>query len=141
VLSLRHRPGSTTVIGPVSAVGNGLDGIDKPKMRVSFNTVGLQSGSDPALLDANAAQGFSADQSWTSEHPCTEAITVDESPDTNPGRSFTAKGRPRGAAGVTQCVELLQQLRGARIALAHSMGGPTAELATTILEGPRTDGS
>lgn len=58
------------------------------------------------------------------------------------------KGHPQGATGVAQCVELFQQLRGtarnqvdgARIALAHNIGGPTAGSAVTILEGPGADG-
>jgi acetyl-CoA C-acetyltransferase len=45
-------------------------------------------------------------------------------------------------------VELFHQLRGdavnqvdgARIGLAHNIGGPTAVSAVTLLEGPRTDG-
>jgi acetyl-CoA C-acetyltransferase len=45
---------------------------------------------------------------------------------------------------VAQCVELFEQLRGsasnqvdgARIALAHNIGGPTAVSAVTLLEGP-----
>jgi hypothetical protein len=48
-----------------------------------------------------------------------------------------------GATGVAQCVELFAQLRGeaanqvdgARVALAHNIGGPTAVSAVTILEG------
>jgi hypothetical protein len=54
-----------------------------------------------------------------------------------------AKGRPRGASGMGQCVELFAQLRGeavnqvddARVALAHNIGGPTAASAVTILKG------
>jgi 3-hydroxy-3-methylglutaryl CoA synthase len=53
------------------------------------------------------------------------------------------KGHPPGATGVAQCVELFAQLRGeaanqvdgARVALAHNIGGPTAVSAVTILEG------
>ena len=47
-------------------------------------------------------------------------------------------------ANFAQCVELFEQLResasnqvdGARIGLAHNIGGPTAVSAVTILEGP-----
>lgn len=54
-----------------------------------------------------------------------------------------AKGHPPGATRVAQCVELFAQVRGeainqvdgARIALAHNIGGPTAVSAVTILEG------
>jgi acetyl-CoA C-acetyltransferase len=59
-----------------------------------------------------------------------------------------AERHPLGATRVAQCVELYQQLRGgavdriggARIALAHNIGGPTAQPAVTILEGPWTNG-
>jgi acetyl-CoA C-acetyltransferase len=62
----------------------------------------------------------------------------------NPSGGLKSKGHPPGATGVAQCVELFDQLRGtavnqvdgARIALAHNIGGPTAVAAVTILEGP-----
>lgn len=62
----------------------------------------------------------------------------------NPSGGLKAKGHPPGATGVAQCVELFAQLRGdavnqvdgARIGLAHNIGGPTAVAAVTILEGP-----
>lgn len=62
----------------------------------------------------------------------------------NPSGGLKAKGHPPGATGVAQCVELYEQLRGeavnqvdgARWALAHNVGGPTAVSAVTILEGP-----
>ncbi len=67
----------------------------------------------------------------------------------NPSGGLKAKGHPPGATGVAQCVELFDQLRGeagnqvdgARIGLAHNIGGPTAVAAVTILEGPGSDGS
>ena len=66
----------------------------------------------------------------------------------NPSGGLKSKGHPPGATGVAQCVELFQQLRGkaanqvdgARIALAHTIGGPTAVAAVTILERSGTDG-
>ncbi|MEV4237024.1 beta-ketoacyl synthase N-terminal-like domain-containing protein [Nocardia sp. NPDC049737] len=62
----------------------------------------------------------------------------------NPSGGLKAKGHPPGATGVAQCVELFEQLRGdaanqvdgARIGLAHNVGGPTAVAAVTILAGP-----
>ncbi|MCA2207794.1 thiolase C-terminal domain-containing protein [Nocardia rosealba] len=59
----------------------------------------------------------------------------------NPSGGLKAKGHPPGATGVAQCVELFEQLRGtaanqvdrARIGLAHTVGGPTAVSAVTIL--------
>jgi acetyl-CoA C-acetyltransferase len=59
----------------------------------------------------------------------------------NPSGGLKAKGHPPGATGIAQCVELFEQLRGestnqvdgARWALAHNIGGPTAVSAITIL--------
>jgi acetyl-CoA C-acetyltransferase len=63
----------------------------------------------------------------------------------NPSGGLKAKGHPPGATGVAQCVELFEQLRGrasnqvdgARWALAHNIGGPTAVSAITILSTDR----
>jgi acetyl-CoA C-acetyltransferase len=63
----------------------------------------------------------------------------------NPSGGLKAKGHPPGATGVAQCVELFEQLRGeasnqvdgARWALAHNIGGPTAVSAVTILSRDR----
>ncbi|WP_067694017.1 thiolase C-terminal domain-containing protein [Nocardia jejuensis] len=81
-----------------------------------------------------------------------EAYKLVESGATGPGGSLPvntsgglkSKGHPPGATGVAQCVELFEQLRGtarnqvdgARIGLAHNVGGPTAVAAVTLLEGP-----
>ena len=59
----------------------------------------------------------------------------------NPSGGLKAKGHPPGATGVAQCFELFEQLRGeasnqvegAKLALAHNIGGPTAVSAVTIL--------
>ncbi|MDV7354315.1 thiolase family protein [Rhodococcus oxybenzonivorans] len=72
------------------------------------------------------------------------ATSVGGSLPVNPSGGLIAKGHPPGATGVAQCVELFEQLRGssinqvdgARIGLAHTVGGPTAVSAVTILEGP-----
>lgn len=64
----------------------------------------------------------------------------------NPSGGLKSRGHPQGATGVAQNVELFQQLRGsavnqvdgARIGLAHNLGGPTAVAAVTILEGSDT---
>ena len=63
----------------------------------------------------------------------------------NPSGGLKAKGHPPGATGIAQCVELFEQLRGestnqvdgARWALAHNVGGPTAVSAVTILSTER----
>ena len=58
----------------------------------------------------------------------------------NPSANLKAKRHPQGATGVAQCVELVGQLRGevtkvdgARVVLAHNVGGPTAVSVVTIL--------
>lgn len=59
----------------------------------------------------------------------------------NPSGGLKAKGHPPGATGVAQCYELFNQLRGeaenqvdgARVGLAHNIGGPTAVSAVTVL--------
>jgi acetyl-CoA C-acetyltransferase len=64
----------------------------------------------------------------------------------NPSGGLKAKGHPPGATGVAQCYELFNQLRGAaenqvdgaRIALAHNIGGPTAVSAVTILSSDKS---
>lgn len=73
-----------------------------------------------------------------------DVTTIGGSLPVNPSGGLKSKGHPPGATGVAQCVELFSQLRaeavnqvdGARIALAHNIGGPTAVSAVTILEGP-----
>jgi acetyl-CoA C-acetyltransferase len=63
----------------------------------------------------------------------------------NPSGGLKAKGHPPGATGVAQCFELFEQLRGtstnqvdgAKWALAHNVGGPTAVSAITILSSER----
>ncbi|QNJ91749.1 thiolase family protein [Mycolicibacterium fluoranthenivorans] len=74
----------------------------------------------------------------------TEVTSVGGALPVNPSGGLKAKGHPPGATGVAQCVELFAQLRGeavnqvdgARVALAHNVGGPTAVAAVTLLEGP-----
>lgn len=74
----------------------------------------------------------------------TEATSAGGSLPVNMSGGLKAKGHPPGATGVAQCVELFGQLRGeaanqvdgARIGLAHNIGGPTSVSAVTILEGP-----
>ncbi|MQY18783.1 thiolase C-terminal domain-containing protein [Nocardia macrotermitis] len=74
----------------------------------------------------------------------TGATSVGGALPVNPSGGLKTKGHPPGATGVAQCVELFEQLRGeaanqvegARIGLAHNLGGPTAVSAVTLLEGP-----
>jgi acetyl-CoA C-acetyltransferase len=79
----------------------------------------------------------------------TDATSIGGSLPVNPSGGLKCKGHPPGATGVAQCVELFAQLRGhavnqvegARIGLAHNIGGPTAVSAVTLLEGPESNGN
>jgi len=61
-----------------------------------------------------------------------------------PSGGVKAKGQPPGATGVAQCVERFAHLRGeavnqvdgARVALARDIEGPTAVSTVTVPEGP-----
>ena len=78
----------------------------------------------------------------------TEVTSVGGALPVNTSGGLKAKGHPPGATGVAQCVELFAQLRGeavnqvdgARVALAHNVGGPTAVSAVTLLDGPGFNG-
>ncbi|MCW2829402.1 MAG: thiolase [Aeromicrobium sp.] len=67
--------------------------------------------------------------------------TFEGSKPVNLSGGLKAKGHPPGATGVSQCVELFEQLRGdahnqldaPRHRQAHNIGGPTAVSAVTIL--------
>lgn len=77
-----------------------------------------------------------------------EVTTIGGGLPVNTSGGLTAKGHPPGATGVAQCVELFAQLRGeavnqvdgARVPLAHDLGGPTAVAPVTILEGSGAHG-
>ncbi|GAB89647.1 thiolase C-terminal domain-containing protein [Gordonia rhizosphera] len=72
--------------------------------------------------------------------------TIGGSLPVNTSGGLKSKGHPPGATGIAQCVELFEQLRGtalnqvdgARVGLAHNVGGPTSVAAVTILTGPET---
>jgi len=80
--------------------------------------------------------------------PGNETLSLVSHLPSKPRYELTAKRHPQGAIGVSQCVESIQPLRGvavnlvdgARIALAHNVGGPTTVSAVAILEGPGADG-
>ncbi|QSR32183.1 thiolase [Nocardioides sp. S5] len=73
-----------------------------------------------------------------------EETSIGGSLPVNPSGGLLSKGHPPGATGIAQCTELFEQLRGhavnqvdgAKWALAHNVGGPTAVSAITVLEGP-----
>ncbi|WP_409330011.1 thiolase C-terminal domain-containing protein [Trujillonella humicola] len=73
------------------------------------------------------------------------ATAVGGSKPVNPSGGLKAKGHPPGATGVAQCFEIFEQLRGeaanqvdgARVGMAHNIGGPTAVSAVTVLSTDR----
>jgi acetyl-CoA acetyltransferase len=102
----------------------GPDDVDVAEVHDCFTGVELISYED--LGFAERFQGHKIVESR--EHYVGGRIPI------NPSGGLKAKGHPPGATGVAQCVELFEQLRGestnqvdgARIALAHNIGGPTA---------------
>ena len=142
----QHKPDMTTFPATVRAAKQafGMAGmtpsdIDVAEVHDFFTGVELISYEDLGF-----AERFGATNSSKRRSP-----RVGGSLPVNPSGGLKAKGHPPGATGVAQCVELFQQLRGeavnqvdgARIALAHNIGGPTAVSAVTILEGPAANGS
>jgi acetyl-CoA C-acetyltransferase len=68
---------------------------------------------------------------------------IDGHPTVNPSGGLKAQGRPFGAVGVAQAVELVRQLRGeaegrqisnATFGLAHNLGGTGATSVVHLLE-------
>ncbi|WP_428844594.1 hypothetical protein [Mycolicibacterium hodleri] len=140
VISPPDSSGLSTSISWVFWVGHGLVEFGNPKTQPRFETASLQRGSAPASFDAKAMKGCSTASFSADSRPDIAPTTFGGSSRTNPSRCFTAKPHPQSATFVAQCVESIQQLRGARIALARNIGGPTATLETTIVEGPGTNG-
>ena len=97
----------------------------------------------PRYADLGFADRFEADK-------LVEAgvISVGGSPPVKPSEGLKSRGCPPGATGVAQCLELFEHLRGdaciqvcgARIALAHNVGGPSAVSPVTIRQGPGANG-
>lgn len=137
-----HKADMTTFPATVRAArqayemaGVGPDGIDVAEVHDCFSGVELISYEDLGFCDRFGAHELVA----------SGATTVGGSLPVNPSGGLKAKGHPPGATGVAQCVELFEQLRGeasnqvegARVALAHNIGGPTAVSAVTILSTER----
>jgi acetyl-CoA C-acetyltransferase len=134
----QHKPDMTTFPPTVKAAtaaygmaGIGPQDIDVAEVHDCFTGVELMSYEDLGFADRFCG------------HELVEAGDnyVGGRIPVNPSGGLKAKGHPPGATGVAQCVELFEQLRGqstnqvdgARTALAHNIGGPTAVSAVTIL--------
>jgi acetyl-CoA C-acetyltransferase len=115
----------------MSMAGLGPDDIDVAEVHDCFTGVELISYED--LGFANRFEAYKLVE--RGEHYVGGAMPI------NPSGGLKAKGHPPGATGVAQCYELYNQLRGdaenqvdgARVALAHNIGGPTAVSAVTVL--------
>ncbi|MGN2639899.1 thiolase C-terminal domain-containing protein [Nocardia takedensis] len=136
----QHRPDLTTFPATVRAAKRAFDmaGLDPADIDVAevhdyFTGIELMSYEDLGFADR--FEGWKLLEAGVTE--VGGALPV------NPSGGLKSKGHPPGATGVAQCVELFEQLRGtavnqvdgARIGLAHNLGGPTAVSAVTILEG------
>jgi acetyl-CoA C-acetyltransferase len=134
----QHKTDMTTFPATVKAAkvafsmaGVGPDDIDVAEVHDCFTGVELISYED--LGFAERFRGHELVESR--DHYVGGRIPV------NPSGGLKGKGHPPGATGVAQVVELFEQLRGestnqvdgARVALAHNIGGPTAVSAVTIL--------
>lgn len=133
-----HKPDMTTFPPTVKAAraaytmaGVGPGDIDVAETHDCFSGVELINYEDLGFCERfGAAELISSGET-----------TVGGRLPVNPSGGLKAKGHPPGATGVAQCVELYEQLRGeaalqvdgARTALAHNIGGPTAVSAITIL--------
>ena len=112
--------------------GIGPGDIDVAEVHDCFTGVELMDYEDLGFCDRGQAASLVAEG----------ATAVGGRLPVNPSGGLKAKGHPPGATGVAQCVELFAQLRGeavhqvdgARWALAHNVGGPTAVSAVTILQ-------
>ena len=111
--------------------GIGPADIDVAEVHDCFSAVELISYEDLGFCDRfGAAAMVEAGET-----------TFEGSKPVNLSGGLKAKGHPPGATGVSQCVELFEQLRGGahnqlddpRYGLAHNIGGPTAVSAVTIL--------
>ncbi|HVV30407.1 MAG TPA: beta-ketoacyl synthase N-terminal-like domain-containing protein [Mycobacteriales bacterium] len=109
--------------------------IDVAEVHDCFSCVELISYEDLGFCDRFGAADYIA----------SGATQLDGKRPVNPSGGLKAKGHPPGATGVAQCVEIVEQLRGeacnqidgARIGLAHNIGGPTAVSAITVLSNQR----
>jgi acetyl-CoA C-acetyltransferase len=114
-----------------SMAGLGPEDIDVAEVHDCFTGVELISYEDLGFVERFEA--YTLIENGTT--------AVGGSKPVNPSGGLKAKGHPPGATGVAQCVELFEQLRGqaanqvdgARNALAHNIGGPTAVSAVTVL--------
>jgi acetyl-CoA C-acetyltransferase len=139
----QHKPDMTTFPPTVKAAaaayamaGMGPQDIDVAEVHDCFTGVELMSYEDLGFADRFCGHELveSGDNYVGGRIPV------------NPSGGLKAKGHPPGATGVAQCVELFEQLRGqstnqvdgARTALAHNIGGPTAVSAVTILGTDKT---
>ena len=111
--------------------GIGPADIDVAEVHDCFSAVELISYEDLGFCDRFGAAALVE----------SGATTFEGSRPVNLSGGLKAKGHPPGATGVSQNVELFEQLRGdahnqldtPTYALAHNIGGPTAVSAVTIL--------
>ncbi|AXI76161.1 thiolase C-terminal domain-containing protein [Peterkaempfera bronchialis] len=138
----QHKPDMTTFPATVRAARQAMAmagitpaDIDVAEVHDCFTGVELISYEDLGFADRFGAHKLVEDG----------VTSVGGRLPVNPSGGLKGKGHPPGATGVAQCVELFEQLRGtaanqvdgARIGLAHNIGGPTAVSAVSILSTDR----
>lgn len=141
----QHKPDMTTFPATVRAAKQAFEmadltpaDVDVAEVHDFFTGVELISYEDLGFVERFGAYKFIE----------ADVTSVGGTLPVNPSGGLKARGHPPGATGVAQCVELFEQLRGeaanqvdgARIGLAHNIGGPTAVSAVTLLEGPGNGG-
>ena len=137
----QHKPDMTTFPATVRAAKQaftmaGLSPSDVQVAEIHDYFTGIELISYEDLGFADRFEAFKLVEAGVTD--------IDGALPVNPSGGLNSKGHPPGATGVAQCVELFEQLRGtaanqvegARIGLAHNVGGPTAVAGVTILEGP-----
>lgn len=121
-------------------------GVNNPRARLRFEITMEQALNAPTVVSPFRLYDCAPQSDGAAARVIAAEDVVDrftDRPVCNRGVGLGRDSVMPGATGVAQCVELFQQLRGeavdqvdgARIALAHNIGGPTAVPAVTILEG------
>jgi acetyl-CoA acetyltransferase len=121
-------------------------GVKNPRARLRFEITMEQALNAPTVVSPFRLYDCAPQSDGAAARVIAAEDVVDrftDRPVCNRGVGLGRDSVMPGATGVAQCVELFQQLRGeavdqvdgARIALAHNIGGPTAVPAVTILEG------
>lgn len=135
IADLLTFPATTTAAtAAYAAAGLAAADVDVVELHDCFSIAELVDAEDLGLLPIGEAAQATAAGATTNGG---SAATI------NPSGGLLARGHPVGATGLAQIHELVQQLRGdahnqvagARVGLAHNLGGCGATAMVTILAG------